>query len=337
MKYLTRSTIALLSAAVLMTGCFSSETRSAQKKEENKTVPPATQTLKVLLIGNSYSFSTRTFLPAIAKAERCKLDLVIAGIGGCTLERHIQERNKSLTDPQHKPYRINSRTRVSLDEALKLQKWDVIAIQQASHKSWKKESFQPWADQLIALIRKTNPQAEIVIQQTWSYNGGDIHFKGIDSNGEPLKKTWNIDQKEMYEKLTENYLFLAKANSFRVVPVGLAVQYSRVNNPKQFPRMTPAYKDSLALRSDLPKTEDVVGEVKWSKNKENKSVLVCDMIHLNREGQYLQACVWFGFLFNRNPSEIKYIPAEMSKERVLFMRQCARKALENFKQIKNKP
>ena len=59
-------------------------------------------------------------------------------------------------------------------------------------------------DNLIAKIKELAPQAEIVIQQTWSYNAADPRLNPGTS------RSWKIDQTGMYEKLTAAYLQLAE-------------------------------------------------------------------------------------------------------------------------------
>ena len=63
------------------------------------------QELKVLTIGNSFADSVFEFLPKIVQSvPDCQLVLERANIGGCTLERHWREVEKSEKDPNYKPY-----------------------------------------------------------------------------------------------------------------------------------------------------------------------------------------------------------------------------------------
>ena len=286
----------------------------------------AERPLKVLLVGNSFAWSLRRYLPDVAKSvEGCDLVLEIAHIGGCSLERHIREYERTLTDPNHRPYTDISGKAASLNELLVRQKWDIVSIQQASHLSWRAESFQPWADRLIAIIRETSPQAEIVVQETWSYNDGDPRIHG--STG-----TWGITRQQMYDLLAANYRRLARENGFRLVPTGLAVQLSRADDPQQFPVITPELRASFHYPCDLPKSTDMVGKVTWwDRKRDGNRELVADMIHLNSYGEYMQACLWFSFLFGRDVEEIAFRP-KLDRERIDKARRCARLALEQEKQ-----
>ena len=288
----------------------------------------ADKELKVLMVGNSFAWSCRRYLPEVAKSvPGCTLKLEIAHIGGCYFERHMKEYARSMADPKHHPYLNIEMKWSSLPDLLKKEKWDIISIQQASPMSWRAETYQPWADQLIALIRETNPQAEIIVQETWSYNDGDPRIHGTEG-------TWGITQQGMYDKLAANYRKLAEDNHFRIVPMGLAVQLSRADHPKQLPVMTPEFQATFRYPAALPQTEDMVGSLGWGKEIDGVRKISVDMIHLNRYGDYMQACLWFAFLFDRKVDEIPFRPEGMDPARLDKARRCAQEALDTYQQVK---
>ena len=280
--------------------------------------------LKVLMVGNSFSLSCRTYLPDIVKSlPDCELKLEIAFIGGCSLQRHIKEYETTKQDPGHRPYTDIADRPASLPELLKRDRWDIISIQQASYASWQPATYQPWAEQLIGIIRETNPQAEIIVQQTWSYNAGDIRIN-------TLQDEWGLDQAGMFSCLNAAYRKLARQYGFRVVPTGLAVQLSRKDSPRQLPRMDEETKKSLVWPAALPETEDAAGACRY-KDTDNGKVLAVDTIHLNRYGEYLQGCVWAGFLFGISPKTITFEPAELTdKARLAKYRAAADQALREY-------
>ena len=61
---------------------------------------------------------------------------------------------------------------VSIKEALMSDEWDYITIQQASHFSYKQESYQPYLNELTAYIKKYCPHSKILVHQTWAYEDG---------------------------------------------------------------------------------------------------------------------------------------------------------------------
>jgi hypothetical protein len=279
------------------------------------------QPVRLLTIGNSFSASVFRNLQAIAKDEGCDLLMRGALIGGCSLERHMNEYRKSLADPNYKPYGWNSGgKKKNLVELLTEEKWDYVTIQQVSHQSWDPKSYHPHVDQLIDIIKHNAPQAEILIQQTWAYRSDDPRLNGHGS--------WKFDQQGMYERLTANYTQLSKDTGFPLIPVGKAVQIARQNQPHHFVASTPEEIESLVY-PDLPKAAwCLAGNQSWRKDKKTGELKISiDRIHLNRRGEYLQATVWFGFLFKRDPQTIKFEPKELGRSDAVFLRKCAAEAL----------
>lgn len=59
-----------------------------------------------------------------------------------------------------------------------------------------------------------------------------------------LLKRWKIDQKTMHEKVVASYDQLAKANQFRIIPVGEAIDIAR-----KLPVISPAVNSVNSLVS----------------------------------------------------------------------------------------
>ena len=263
--------------------------------------------LKVLTIGNSFSICLLKQLPKCAAATPgCKLDLCSLYIGGCSLERHWNNV-VAATNKTFRPYKVNwsyaSVTnkasapvakavvdgRANIPEMLTADKWDVVTVQQASHLSWQPGSYHPFGDDLVATIRKLAPQAKIMVQQTWSYTPYDGRLK-----------KWGMDPAAMHAKLKTAYADFAKAYKFEIIPTGDAVQNFRKAMPSP---------DGI--------TGDPCGQPKGK-----------DKFHLNREGEYLQACVWLGALFGTDVTKLAYRPDFLSEERAVQMRASAKAALD---------
>ncbi len=277
--------------------------------------------LKVLTIGNSFAESVFVYLPKIAKTEGDKLKLERANIGGCSLQKHWNNICESEQDSSKKHYHRNKK---SVRDILESDKWNIVTIQQVSTQSWVSESFYPYAKNIFDYIKKYVPSAEIVVQQTWSYRADDPR---IMEGG-----AWRIDQTEMFKRLERNYAKIAKELDARVIPTGLCVQNSRAMEEKPFVNYNPSSLKTLRY-PDLPsQSGDVVGNLFWSKTKNGKLVIKRDSIHLNRRGEYMQACLWFGFLFDKDPIDIKYVPDSIDNDDAKFLRLVASKTLKEFKQ-----
>ena len=282
--------------------------------------------LKVLMIGNSFSESVLIYLPSMVEAGKThKLYLANAFIGGCTLERHCRNLDREQKKPDLKPYSYSTPgkkvSKENLSDIIKAHKWDIISIQQGSPHSPYKEKTHSFAQKLIAHVKKLAPQAEIVVHQTWAYRADHGWFK---------KKDFKPNTRQMmHDMLTANYTELAKANKFRMIPVGNAVQLFREKLPVKEVNYTQEDLNKLVCPAVIDVTGgDVVGAMKWRKDRKDKTknVLGNDRKHLNAKGEYLQAAVWYMFLFDEPVTGIK-LPFD-SKDHSLLLK-CADEAIRN--------
>ena len=299
-------------------------------------------TLSVLMIGNSFSICVGKNLPQmVATTPECHLTLGSLYIGGCPLERHVMNlREDEASEPGKAkyPYRFTvwesgekkpvREGKGNLLQGLAYKKWDIVTIQQASPLSWQAESYQPWAEELIAAIRKYAPQAEIIIQQTWAYRSSDPRITEL---GEPI---WGFHQDEMHNQIVAAYRSLAEKYGFRVIPTGDAVRLARLNDTHRFKESTAEALAALRWPDLPPQASDPVGKYFWRKEEDGSLRLSADHIHLNERGQYLQAAVWFEFLFGRPATALSYESPTVSKEDCVFLRQMAHRAVQEYQQVK---
>ena len=310
----------LLATLLLCVASFSQENTNQVK------------TLRVLMIGNSFSQSVLPFLPPIAEADpSVKLILRNAYIGGCSIQRHLKEYDTSATKPDHRPYTTNlpiegvTGNKVSLQECLKADTYDIVSIQQASRDSWKLETYGEDAKRLISIVREYQPKAEIVGHQTWAYRADS---KAILPGG-----AFKIDQLEMHNRITECYKALQKEYGFRIIPVGNAVQIFRTKTDKPYTAADVPKEPVQYTYPNLPPVpNDVVGNAAWNKDKTTGEFKFrVDPNHLNRRGQYLQACVWYMFLFGKKADDVKYIPEKFDEADAKFLAKCAEEAVLTWK------
>ena len=289
--------------------------------------------LKVLMIGNSFSNSVGTYLPELVRAyPEHSLELTGAYIGACTLKRHAENIKAAEKDPGKGQYTIlvwktsvkgpAERSSGNLIDLLKKQTYDIVTIQQGSARSWNWETYEPYAGELIAFVRQCQPDAEIVIHQTWAYRVDAPHFQ-----------KFGFGQTEMYDRLRDAYKKLAEKYKLRVIPVGDAVQLFRKYTPVKYQPSAETFE-----YPNLPSSAgDVVGSARWEKSKdnENEKKLSVDYIHMNVDGRYLQACVWFSFLYGVPADKITWVPKKgVSKETAELLRKCAKDALDEYPQVK---
>ncbi|MEK6793128.1 MAG: DUF4886 domain-containing protein, partial [Spirochaetota bacterium] len=235
--------------------------------------------------------------------------------------RHWNELKKAESDAAYKPYQ----KRYDLTELLTLDQWDIVTMQQASPLSYQSNSYQPWFSNIYSHVRRHAPQAEIVIQMTWSYRADHSLFTKGDVK----------DQNDMFERLSNAYSEVAREYNCRIIPTGLAVQRARAEQPVKF-KLHHTQADLAALMyPKLPPEPDgsFIKGYSWKKEKDDAWKLTSDLIHLNRRGEYLQACVWFAMLFGKRTSEISFVPSGLAEDDAQFLRESAQCAVDNFKQV----
>jgi len=284
--------------------------------------------LRVLVVCNSFTLSVMKQLPKIVDAQdKYALDITNMYIGGCTLKRHVEEYEKAKKDPSHRPYSITRyvtgqvpRKRVmgNLVEMLDAPAYDVLVIQQASPLSISLKDWEPWGDRLVAILRAKNPQAKLLLHQTWSYRPGT---KKLDE--------WKIDQEEMFERVRKVYADRAAHFGADIIPMGEAVQiYRSVKPPTKLAKVPNEELRKFVRPARPPYRGDVVGSYRWVSNRKlKKIVLAYDTTHMNPYGEYLQGCVWFGKLFGADVEKIEYAPKYLTAEDATLMRKCAARAL----------
>lgn len=316
--------------------------------EDTPSSPPVEppRLLKVLAIGNSFSHSLMAQLPACANAlPGAELDFATLVIGGCSLKRHWENVEKS-DDPDFRPYDVcwsfasapakdkppfgdaMKDGKANIPQMLKAVKWDIVTIQQVSSESWYYKSYQPYADNLIAKIRELAPQAEVRVQQTWAYCNASERICGDATPGKP--GTFGVNQKGMYEGLASAYDKLAERHHLRLIPAGDAVEAYRKALPTTFKPPTRERLSAFRVGEVPDMGGDPVGSYSWRRQAEDGGVrsLECDPIHLNKEGQYLQACTWIAALFDDDLSRLSYKPDFLSERRAALMRKCAAESVK---------
>ena len=289
--------------------------------------------LRVLAIGNSYTQSLEPELPKVAKAAGVNLELAIFAIGGRSLSNHWENCETALKDPSIKQYAVRGKGMTNLPEMLADGVWDIITLQEQSEAGMWPDRFTPWADRLVSLIRERQPKAKLYFQLTWA----DPAFSPRISNGRGGLGSLKMTQDEMAAALEKNYVAQAKRLGLGLIPVGPALQLYRKRLPVTAEAFSPEYISGLK-DGELP---DIKGELsgwyEWSKGETwHKDYgiykLRKDHHHLNKEGKYLQACVWIATLTGKNIADLAYAPdlGDDFRSRVPLIRRCAMDAASKF-------
>lgn len=189
--------------------------------------------MNILSIGNSFSQDAQRYLHQIAKMDGVSLQCFNLYIGGCSLEHHY--RNMKSGDEEYvlEMNGMSTGFKVSLKKALLNRHWDVVTLQQASHKSPYYDSYQPYLDELVKFVRECVPGAKVVIHQTWAYEEdskrlnqelGFAHhtdmFRDVKESYDKAAKDINADfiipSGAVFEKLLENGIEKVHRDTFHV-------------------------------------------------------------------------------------------------------------------------
>ncbi len=181
--------------------------------------------IRILAIGNSFSQDAiENYLHQMAEASGKKTIIANMYIGGCTLERHYNNVKDNATAYSYRKIGVDgvkeTKENVSLETALKDEKWDYVSLQQGSPLSGKYDTYTPYLGYLIDYVKSLTPaNVKLVWHQTWAYAAGCAHsgFANYDK-----------DQMTMYQAIVGAARQAVKDYGFDIlVPVGTAVQNAR--------------------------------------------------------------------------------------------------------------
>lgn len=195
--------------------------------------------LRILAIGNSFSDDGMEYLPKLLYHLKIEnVEVARLYVGGCSLKQHVEfyEQEKS-------PYQFYRSTAgenawvksegESLKNALQMGEWDIITMQQVSGQSGKYETYKPYLEKLVAIVREAQPKAHLAWHMTWAY--------GTESTHGDFPK-YNRDQLQMYNEIRATAKQMLKENDCfdYLIPTGTAIQMLRntpINNtPKDLTR-----------------------------------------------------------------------------------------------------
>lgn len=180
--------------------------------------------IRVLCIGNSFSWdAVEQELVPLCDANGVQVEVHNLYYGGCSLQQHAEFLAKDTAAYSHRVC-TNAEGRVvkdtiSLRQALRDGKYDVISLQQASHDSGIRSSYEPWLTTLIDTVRAYQPEAQLYWMQTWAYSKDAKH---------PAYPRYHNDQQEMWDSIEACTQFVHRTHyTLHLIPCGKAIQLAR--------------------------------------------------------------------------------------------------------------
>lgn len=274
----------------------------------------AGKTIRVLMIGNSFSQNASRYLPQMAEEINIELILGRAEMGGCSLKRHWDSVLVNNADTSRgKAYKGKS-----LRQLLSSQKWDIVTMQQYSLLSGDEATYQPFARNIYDLVKSYQPHAQIFVHQTWAYREDAVKWGKIDGE----KKAKN--KREMWEKSRAAYHLMAKdLGNLPIIPSGDAFYWVATDKKWAF-KKDPAFDDDNAVYPALPSEENSINVgYSWGKDKKLKF----DPNHANEAGCYLAGLVWYSHLLKGNPTQVRFKPTSVSDDFSGFLKEIALKTV----------
>ncbi|HSI84664.1 MAG: DUF4886 domain-containing protein [Candidatus Methylacidiphilales bacterium] len=296
---------------------------SAGKQERESGV------VRLLTVGNSFAEDATFFLARLARSAGGRLVMLGANLGGHTFEQHtgyFKAYEADQTDPVGTPYLdrmhpVTGKTmNFSLRAALEAERWDYITVQQASMLSFRPDTYEPFAGELIEYIRRHAPQAEILVHETIAYREDSGLFGLADG----------FDQQAMYERLRDGYAELAKRYGLRIIPVGTSYQTARAT-PQWAYTKDAAYDFEKPLPPALPnQTGSLNIGYYWGEPlplSGGKPNLCFDPNHSNEAGKYLGACTFYEVLWKEDVRRCTYHPDSLTAGQAAHLREVAHTAV----------
>ena len=224
--------------------------------------------MKVLSIGNSFSQDAQKWLHQVAESAGEDIYAVNLYIGGCPLVRHW---NNFVSQAPDYDMQVNGdfERKISINEALSLEKWDVITLQQASPYCGDYTTYQPYLNYLYREVHKACPGAKIFIHQTWSYD--TTCTLGAYDNFHRSQLIMDNTSIDAYEKASREL-------GIAMIPCGDLVRY---------------------IRKNLPEFDYPNGGMSLNR----------DGFHLSLDyGRYAAGVMWYAFLTGGDPRKVTFVP-----------------------------
>lgn len=252
--------------------------------------------VSILFLANSFADDTIQYMPEIANELSYDLDLYNLYIGGCDINRHI---NNILNKNKEYELRIYNKEKhiwetqysISSNEFIPSKRWDYIVLQQSSYYSGLPHGLDN-IEKLVELVKGlANKDVKFIWNMTWSYP----HYSDL----EVFKNEYHNDSKFMYESIVKNVKdhILIKKDFVKIIPNGTAIGNVRIY-----------LKDELIYR---------------------------DGFHLSFQfGRFLAGLTAISAIFNEDISDIKFHPIEIDEDTIKIYKDSVKKAIESPLEIR---
>lgn len=188
------------------------------------------KSIKLLMIGNSFSEDTSHYASQIASKMGFSLEITNMYIGGCTLDTHLakakaKEGAYDMQVCKNGVWEFNLGK--TLDDGILLDDYDVITLQQASGFSGIPSSYDGYLEELLAYVKSKarNKNVHYYWHMTWPYSVGSAHCDF---------PKYGCDQEKMYQAILNCVKAKVIGKGFeKIIPAGTAIQNARLVFPDE--------------------------------------------------------------------------------------------------------
>ena len=244
--------------------------------------------IRILCIGNSFSWdAVEQELVPLCDEEGIEIEVHNLYYGGCSLQQHAEflirdsavysHRVCTNLSPSPKErggerFRLVKDT-ISLRQALKDGEYNFISLQQASHDSGIRSSYEPWLSLLIDTVRAYQPNAQLCWMQTWAYSQDAKH---------PAFPRYHCNQQEMWDSIQSCTQYVRQIVNNKLAPVK--------NDNSQFSILN---SQLIVIPCGLA--------IQNARSSALGDTMCRDGYHLNYTyGRYTASCVWFEFITGKD-------------------------------------
>ncbi len=282
--------------------------------------------IKILAIGNSYSNNATFYVSKIAESMGKSVSVTSLYDDGCPIERHVKWYNENAKEYEFNVDGVNISYpyKNTMKEVFERDDYDYITIQQSSTNAPKFSTYwteeKPYLTQLYEIIKENEPQAEILIHQTWSHN------ETTATKGNQYTTTVYDSSLKLFELIENAYeqaadkLEIDKESG--IIPVGRAIQLAK-DQYGYFDGYNEGYSTLYPISSSVANA---------AKHCENEALYADNLSHLNHRGRYIAGCVWIEKIFGLDCRTSSFYPeGVLTEEECVILRNIAHEAVTGEK------
>ena len=272
--------------------------------------------VRLLTIGNELTENATALLDNIAVDRGDELIHKALTIKDSTLVTH----HKRAFTPDHPIHGFGTvySSGETLSTALQSDDWDFVVIQ-VDHE----QSEPRLAREIVSLVHRFAPQADLVVHQTWALRADDPQYTSSINKDSSFPK----NPREMFLLITDACESIATEVNARLIPSGQAF-FSAERDTKYGYRPDPSLDLSSFNYPTIPQQEfSLHAGYEWDKTQ-GTPTLRLNSHRASQAGQYLASCIWYACLFNVNPTAIEYTPDGLDQEYATFLKSIAASTLK---------